>query len=87
NYHALAFDTAWIVIDGMAHSISRVQRAIHHYSFAPESAVRLGTFFSSGYAQEDMATLLLVHELRKAFPLNRDVWLIAVADTEQIATE
>lgn len=87
NYHALAFDTAWIIIDGMAYSISRVQRGIHNYSFAPESAVRLGTFFSSGYEQEDMATLLLVHELREAFPLNRGVWLIAVADTEQIATE
>ena len=87
NHHALAFDAGWVLIDGMVHSIARIDRGIHEYSFLPESAVRLAGFVGSADANEPaMPAMMLIRELRQSFPLEKGVWLIAFDDEEQISS-
>lgn len=84
NYSPLDFTTVWIVIDGMVHSIGGVQRGVYDHFLVPESAVRLATFVGSAYTREVTTAILLIRELQAAFSLTKGIWLIAVADNEQI---
>lgn len=87
NHHALAFDAGWVLIDGMVHSIAKIDRGIHEYSFLPESAVSLTSFVGSADANElPMPAMMLIRELRQSFPLEKGVWLIAFDDEEQISS-
>ena len=85
NHYGLNFDGGWVLIDGMVHSLSRIDRGVHEYSFLPESAVHLATFASSTDADDlPMPATVLIRVLRQSFPFEKGVWLIAFHDEEQI---
>jgi len=88
NHYALDFDVGWVLIDGMVHSIVKIDRGIREYSLIPTSTVRLATFVGSDAADElSMPALMLIRELRQSFPLEKGIWLIAFADEEQMLAE
>lgn len=91
NHFGLDFNAGWVVIDGLIHSIAEIHRGVHEYSLVSASPVRIGTFLSafpgSAHDDADPPALLLIRGLHQSFPLEKGVWLIAFADTEQISPE
>jgi hypothetical protein len=87
EFHPATFDGAWVVIDGWVYAILELREGMHDYSVAQDAGVRIGEFVSVSSDRMDDGSRLLLRDVRDQMALDSGVWLIAIAETEQVVVD